>query len=54
MLLKSAKKKIRIQIKFTRSGEYPTRIRIHSSTQVCSGNIGNKAKHARKAREICK
>ena len=40
------KEKIRIQIKFARSGEYPTRIRNHSSTQDCSGNIANKAKHA--------
>ena len=40
------KEKIRIQIKFARFGEHPTRIRIHSSTQDCSGNIAKKAKHA--------
>ena len=38
--------RIRIQIEFARSAAYPTRIRIHSSTQDCSGNIGNEAKHA--------
>ena len=40
------KEKIRIQIEFARSGAYPTRIRIHSCTQDCSGNVGNKAKYA--------
>ena len=39
------KEKIRIQINFARSGEYSTRIRIHSSTQDYSGNIGTKAKY---------
>ena len=38
--------RIRIQIKFALSSAYPTLIRIHSSTQDFSGNIGNKAKHA--------